>query len=298
MNRTLQNLIREEFCPNGIWQLSNTMKSVLKREISRLPKGEVSESETRYPESPSAMRAFLIKFFTRHYFQTQHSLFDYMTSNEFLSLLASGKLLILDVGCGPAVASLAITDMLACILEYLENMGECSKGTILKLTYVLNDISGICLGTGQRMLTNYYLIGRRYGSGIIHSRTISTQKAFPDNMSQLRRVRLNLGTYDMATFSYVVSPLNEDKGFNGLVNGLLNIGKLCSHNGIILILQDRFQAALVRQMSRAIGISSHKEELTQYVYPSRNANETYTYSYYRCLYAPDREKIVRKSHVA
>lgn len=298
MNRTLQNLIRGEFCPNGIWQLSNVMKSVLKYEISRLPKGEVSESETRYPESPSAMKAFLIKFFTRHYFQAQHSLFDYMTSNEFLSLLTSGKLLILDVGCGPAVASLAITDMLACILEHLENMGECSKGTIVKLTYVLNDISGICLGTGQRMLTNYYYIARRYSSGIIHSRTISIQKAFPDNMSQLRQVRLNLGTYDMAIFSYVVSPLNEDKGFNSLVNGLLNIGKLCSHNGRILILQDKFQASLVRQMSKAMDVSSHKEELTQHVYPSRNANETYTYSYYRCLYAPDREKIVGKSCVA
>ena len=298
MDRTLQYLIRQEFCPDGIWQLSNVMKSVLKYHIFRLPKDEVLESETRYPKSPAAMRAFLVRFFTRHYFQTQNSLLDYMTSNEFLNLLVSGKLQTLDVGCGPAIASLAITDMLACVLEHLENAGEWPRGAAVKLTYVLNDTSGICLGTGQRMLTDYYNIARRHNGRVVHGRVFSMQKAFPDNMSQLRRIKLNLGTYDMAIFSYVVSPLNEDKGFDGLVNGLLNIEELCSHNERILILQDRFKAARVRQMSRAIDISSHKEELIQHVYPSRNASETYTYSYYCCLYAPDREKIIGKSCVA
>ena len=154
------------------------------------------------------------------------------------------------------------------------------------------------LQTGQRMLTDYVRIGGKYSGAIIHSRTISMQKAFHDNMNQLRRVKLNLGAYDIATFSYVVSPLNEDKGFNTLVNGLLNIEKLCSRNGRILILQDRFQAALVRRMSRAIGISAHKEVLTQNVYSSENTNETHTYSYYSCLYAPTRGMTVRASCVA
>ena len=298
MSLTLHRNVESDLCPDGIWQLTNVMKSLLKVQISQLPKAAVSESETRYPTTPAGMRAFLDVFFTRHYFQTQRSLFDYMTSNEFLSILTSGKLQILDVGCGPAVASLAITDMLVCILEHLKDIGEWPKGKTVKMTYVLNDTSGICLGTGQRMLSDYFRVSGGYRRGVIHSRTISTQKAFPGNMNQLRRTKLNLGTYDMATFSYVVVPLNEDKGFNGLVNGLLDIEKLCSHNGRILILQDRFQAALVRRISRTIGISSHKGELTQNVYSSENTNETYTYSYYYCLYRPRGEATVRARSIA
>lgn len=295
MNRTLQNFVLKELCPDGIWQLTDIIKSLLRYQISHLPKSKVSEDETRYPQSPAGMRAFLVKFFTRHYLQTQNSLVDYMTSQDFFDIIRSGHLRILDIGSGPGVSSLAITDMLAYIMEHLRE--EWSESKIIKVDYVLNDTSGICLGTGQHMLTDYFRISRRYNKGIIHGRTISIQKAFPDNMNQLRRVKFNLGTYDIVTFSYVVSPLNEDKGFKGLVRGLLNIEKLCSRNGRILILQDRFQAALVRQISRAVDISSHEEESTQQLYPKRNTNETYTYSYYRCLYAPTEEMIVRKSSV-
>ncbi len=295
MDGTLQYLTREELCPNGIWQLPNVTKSVLRYQILRLPKSEVSETETRYPQSPAEMRAFLVKFFTRHYFQTQNSLIDYMTSQDFLNIASSGHLRILDVGSGPAVTSLAITDMLSCILEHLEDLGEWPKGKIIKVTYVLNDTSGICLGTGQRMLTDYFRIrGGHTGRIINNDRIISVQKAFPGNMNQLRRARFNLGVYDIIIFSYVVSPLNENEGFNSLVNGLLSIEKLCSHNGRILILQDKFQTSLVRRMSKAIGISSNKQILTQYVYPKRNENETYTYTYYCCLYAPVREVIKSK----
>lgn len=187
--------------------------------------------------------------------------------------------------------------MLACILEHLKYVGEWPRDKTIKITYVLNDTSGICLGTGQRMLTEYFRTSRRYNRDVIRSQTISIRSTFPDNMNQLRRIRLNLGAYDIATFSYVISPLNEDKGFDGLVNGLLNTEKLCNHNGRILILQDKFQAALVRRISGATGTSSNKQVLTQYVYPKRNDNETYAYTYYRCLYAPVRKMIAKQGCV-
>lgn len=286
MNRTLQNRLRKELCPNGIWQLSATMKALLKYHIAHLPERKVSENGTRYPKNPAEMRAFLIKFFTRHYFQAQHSLFDYMTSSDFLHLLTSGKLQILDIGCGPAVASLAITDLLAYIVEHHKDIDKWPKGKTVRITYLLNDISGACLCTGQRMLSDYFRISRKHSGGIIHSRTISVQKAFPANMNQLRRVQHNLGTYDIITFSYAIVPLDEDNGLTNLADGLLNIETLCSPHGRILILQDRFNAPLIRRLSRAIGRSSHQEELTQHVYPSRNTNETHTYTYYHCLYEP------------
>ena len=298
MSGTLQNLVLRESCPDGIWQLTDVMKSVLRYQISRLPKSKVSETDTRYPTTPASMRAFLDVFFTRHFFQTQNSLIDYMTSQDFLDIVGSGHLRILDVGSGPAVASLAITDMLACLLEYLGYVGKWPKGKAMKVTYVLNDISRICLGAGQNMLRNYFRMRTGHTRSIINDHMISIYKAFPDNMNQLQRVRLNLGTYDIIIFSYVISPLNEDSGFNSLVNGLLNIEKLCSHRGRVLILQDKFQTSLVQRMSKAIGISSEKQVLTQQVYPKRNDNETYTYVYYRCLYAPAGERmIVRQSSV-
>lgn len=298
MNKTLKDSILKELCPDGIWQLTDVMKSVLRRQMLQLPQRTVSEDEKRYPSTPSGMRKFLEFFFTRHYFQTQHSLLDYMTSNEFLGLLMSGELRILDIGCGPAVASLAITELLVCILECLEDMGKWPKGKAVKMDYVLNDTSGICLGTGQRMLASYFNASGRYSRGVILGRTLCIQKAFPDNINQIRRVRFKLGMYDITTLSYVISPLDEDKGLEALVCGLKDVEKLCNSNGRILILQDKFQAALVRQVSETLGVSNSKEELTQQIYPSRNMNETYTYLYYRCLYEPASEVVIRQNAVA
>jgi len=298
MSEKLQNFLLKDLCPDGVWQLSDVMKSLLRYQLSSLPKGEVSEDETRYPQSPVEMRAFLTKFFARHYFQIQNSLFNYMTSQDFFYVFRTGQLRILDVGSGPAVASLAITNMLVCILEYLKDVGEWPKGKMVKVEYVLNDTSGICLGTGQRMLNDYFHITRRNNTRSIHSRTTIIQKAFPDNMNQLRRIAHNLGPYDVVTFCYVVSPLNKDKGFDGLVNGLLDIERICNIDGRILILQDRFQAELMWRISKAIGVSSRKEELTQQVYTSINNGETYTYTYYRCLYSPSKEMTIKQSYAA
>lgn len=298
MSGTLKNLVYKGLCPDGIWQLSDAVKSVLRYQISRLPRSNFSETDTRYPTTPASMRAFLNVFFTRHFFQSQNSLIDYMTSQDFLNIVDSGRLRILDVGSGPAVTSLAVTDMLACLLENLEYVGEWPKGKTVNITYVLNDTSSICLGTGQDMLRNYFRMRTGHTKSIINNHMISIDNAFPDNMSQLQRVMLNFGTYDIIIFSYVISPLKEENGFSGLVNGSLNIERLCSHRGRVLILQDKFQTSLVRRMSKAIGISSEKQVLTQQVYPKRNDNETYTYVYYRCLYAPAvKRKIVRQSFI-
>lgn len=297
MNRTLKNLVLKDLCPDGICQLTDVMKSVLRYHISRLPNRKVSEDETRYPQSPAGMRAFLVKFFVRHYLQTQNSLLDYMISQDFLETVRDRHLRILDIGSGPAVTSLAITDMFACVLRHLRDGGDWSGDKAI-VDYTLNDISGFCLGTGQRMLTDYFRICARQSSQITPGQILRLETAFPKNMNQLRRIKGKLGSYDISTLSYVVSPLNEDTSFKALINGLLNIESLCSRNGRILILQDKFQPAIMRQISRALGTSRQKEESTQEVYPKRNTNETYTYSYYCCLYSPAKKGIVRQISVA
>lgn len=297
MSRTLKNLVLKDLCPDGTWQLTDVMKSVLRYHISRLPKSKVSEDETRYPQSPADMRAFLIKFFVRHYLQIQNSMLDYMTSQDFLETVSNRHLRILDIGSGPAVTSLAITDMLACVLKHLRDQGDRSGNKVI-VDYILNDISCFCLGTGQQMLTDYFRICTKRSSLITPGHTFRLEKAFPKNMNQLRRIKDKLGPYDITTLSYVVSPLNEDTSFKALIDGLLNLESLFSHNGRILILQDKFQPAIMGKISKTLGISRQKEESTQEVYPKRNINETYTYSYYSCLYPPSRNGLVRQKSVA
>jgi SAM-dependent methyltransferase len=293
----LRNFIQKELCLNSEWNLSDYMRSALERQIARLPKAVVSEDETRYPTTPAGMRAFLEVFFNRHYFQVQDSLLDYMVSEEFTDSLAIGKLQILDVGCGPAVASLAITDILNYILAYLRYTGGLPKNYFLDITYVLNDTSGICLGTGQRILTDYFSLCRAYNKSI-RSQAFCIQAPFPSNMKQLRRIRNNSGAYNFAVFSYVVVPVSEEEGFSNFINGMRSTEELCSTNGRILLLQDKFQATLVQRIGRAIGISSHKAKLTQAIYPRRNANKSYTYSYYRHLYTPKNRVVVENSCIA
>ena len=243
------------------------------------------------------MRAFLVKFFVRHYLQTQNSLLNYMTSQDFLDTIEDRHLRILDIGSGPAVTSLAVTDMLFCVLRHLRDQEDRSGKKVI-VDYILNDISSFCLGTGQQMLTDYFRIYTKRGSQITHGQIFRIQIAFPKNMNQLQRINCNLGSYDIATLSYVLSPLNENTNFKDLVNGLLNVENLFSRNGRILILQDKFQPAIMKKISRSLGTSMQKEESTQEVYPKRNTNETYTYSYYSCLYPPGRNGLVRQKSVA
>lgn len=298
MNKTLKKLVLKELCPDGTWHLTDVMKSTLKLHLSRLPRGEVSEDERRYPKTPVSMRAFLVRFFTRHILQTQNSLLDYMISEDFLEIIRHGSLRILDIGSGPAVASLAISDMLRYILRYIGEEENWSMGKRLDMDYVLNDTSNICLGTGQRMLADYFRIIGRQAGAMVRGRTISIQRAFPDNMHQIRRIMLNLGFYDIIILSYVVSPLDEHAGLSGLLAGLRDIETLCSRRGRIVILQDKYETTLMGQIGRALGEPSRRKESRQEIFPIRNIKETYTYWYYCCLYSPVTKAIATQNRSA
>jgi hypothetical protein len=274
------------------------MKSFLGYQIGRLPQKQVSDNETRYPETPEGMRAFLEIFFTRHFFQVQNSLIKYLVSEEGLSVLKEGHLRILDIGSGPAVASLAITEIVAYIVRHLVNSSVWRGNRKMKVTYVLNDTESICLGVAQEMLDGYFKMGGEHRKWITCDRTFTSQKAFPDNFNQLRRIAYNTGGYDIAVFSYVLTPLKEDAGLSALAMGLSDVESLCGSKGRVLILQDRFKAPLMRKVAGLIGRQSRKEELTQRTAYTRNDNDMYTYSYYTCLYSPKRDEVTRKKFIA
>ena len=298
MNITLRDQLLQEFRPNGIWQLRDITKSILRRQISHLPQSKVTEDERRYPESPAAMKAFLIKFFARHYLQTQNSLVEYVTSQDFHNIVRLGNLRILDIGSGPAVASLAITDMIFSLVKRLKNKEIWPRSKRVKIDYILNDTSSICTGIGVHMLNHYYHSIQKSNRDIILGQKICIQKCFPDNLKQLQRIRFNLGRYDIVVFSYVLSPLNEEIEFNKLILGLFNLEKLCNYSGRILILQDKYRTGLVQRISRAIGINSNFEKSIQEIYPKRDMSDASPYWYYCFLYIPTKRMMIRQNVVA
>jgi hypothetical protein len=244
------------------------------------------------------MRAFLDVFFARHFLQVQNSLVKYLASEDGLSSLGEGHLRILDIGSGPAVASLAITEVVAHIAGDLVSSSAWHGNKQIQVTYVLNDTESICLGLAQAMLDYYFKMGGDHKKWITHARTLTSQRPFPDNMNQLRRIAGNIGGYDIAVLSYVVTPLKKDAGLYALARGLSDVESLCSDKGRVLILQDRFRAPLMKNIAALIRRSSRKKELTQRAGHTKHENDTYTYSYYTCLYSPGRDEALRMRSIA
>lgn len=265
------------------------METIRSRHLRRLPEKLVSEHETRYSTSPEGMHAFLDVFFARHFFQIQDSLMEHFASTEFSGLLERDTLLVLDIGSGPAVAALAFTDILACMFR--QKVMKTTFGKILKVHYVLNDTSSICLATGEIMLRDYFQSALR-DSCVAPGIRMSITKPFPPNLVQLRRISRHFGGYDIVNLSYVLTPLIEAYGFRDMVNGLFNLAKLSAPGAGLLILQDRFSGPSIRRTNSVLGGSCFKEKLSQQVYSTRNSNTSYEYSYYRCMWMPAKGKNV------
>lgn len=285
MTETLYKNIYNELCPDGNWGYRKNIKALLKRKINCLPKTKVADEETKYPTTPAGMRAFLDSFFARHFFQIQKSFLEYMTSKEFLNILDGQVLNIVDIGSGPALASLAITDVLMCIFDYLLDTNCKSNIRPLRTNYILNDTSDICLGTGLELLNNYFKLGITSGRNVISPKIFTIEKPFPSNIGQLKRISQNIGAYNIITFSYVINPLNNEKGFNSIIEGLASVQTLGDSNGRVLIVQDKFSKPLLKRIARKIGQNCYKAQLRQHVYSKENSNDFQSYVYYYCLFA-------------
>ncbi len=276
----LYNSVRDELCHNGVWKISDDLERILNRQINRFPKRETNDEETRYPEDKASMGAFLDKFFPRHYFQVQNSIIEYMTSDEFVDLIKTGTLNILDIGSGPAVASLAITDILVGVLKTLE------LNKMVSINYILNDPINICLGVGKDLLNSYFLTLKKGKTGICNNIILAIAQKFPSNVKQLARINKNYGEYSIVNFSYVATPLREQETLNEIRNGFSQIESMSSPKGKILILQDKYKESLIKSITKEIGESYKEKHLNQYVYSSDNSNEVQSYTYFGCLYSP------------
>ncbi|MCK5563807.1 MAG: hypothetical protein KAJ07_01055 [Planctomycetes bacterium] len=288
----LYDSVKQELCPDGNWKLRKPVKDILHGFLNRLPCRNVSEEEMRYPTNPSGMRAFLDIFFARHYFQIQDSLIGHMTSDDFVAHLYDGQFNILDIGSGPSVASLAITDMLACIIQHLSESSINVSSKKIRINYILNDTSGISLAVGKDILKKYFELSRKDRIGISNGMALTLEKKFPLNMDQLNRIQNNLGPYKIINLSYVVKPLFEQMKSTEVKGSLYEIENLCDPKGKVLIVQDKFSKSVIHKAASLVGRSCEKRKLTQCTYSSRNENEFYSYEYYICSYSSRSNELI------
>jgi ribosomal protein RSM22 (predicted rRNA methylase) len=272
--------------PEEARRLSAPLRSLLDREIARLPNGDVSEDETRYPVDAAGIRAFLSTFFTRHLFQLQNSLLDYMASRTFSGTREVDSLRILDVGSGPAAASLALMDT----AESLRGTGMGAdfqhEALLSRTVHVLNDISAVCRATGKHMRAEYLRRKQNHPFTLGGPRIFTLPSPFPGNLHQLRRMASALGGYDIVFLSYVVHPLTETCGLQGLAQTVRTLGDSCRPTVRVLIIQDKFQEPVLRELAHILGVDCCEQTISQEIYPPRGENDTYIYAYYDCLYMP------------
>lgn len=292
-----RSAVTSELCPDGIWRLSDGVRRVLNRAMQCLPKGSVSEDETRYPTTRTGMRAFLDKFFARHYFQIQDSLVDHVVSNDFREAVSRRHLHLLDLGCGPAVGSLAISELVRSILSNAISEPRHGRQMPVTISYVLNDTSDVCLGTATEFLDHYLQVVQAQSRFRLVGTRFAVEKPFPSNLNQLARLQKHIGAYDFIVMSYVAIPLEDGLEREELMEGLHRLRDLCGSRGKLIIIQDQFRRPLVSRISRMIGQQFSERTLRQYVYSSDNRNSVQSYSYFRCICGPGQDTPDQKSVV-
>ncbi len=221
----------------------------------------------------------------RHLFQLQNSIVDYVASHDFRRATQSGCLRILDVGAGPAVASIGLTDMID--RTQGTSVSETTDGReSVHMTHILNDTSPVCLETGKRMLTAFLHDKEASNTGVLGHRILTLSTAFPGNMCQIRQLASLSGHFDLAILSYVIRPLADDGGLRNLVKTVRTLEPFCKPEGRVLLIQDKFREPLIRQLADMISVQYREQTLTQEIYPPRGSNEKSTYTYFDCLFSP------------
>ncbi len=286
MANNLYRFVKNQLCHNDEWHVGDTIKDLISNSVRALPKRTVSQHETRYPRTPEGMRAFLMKFFSRHYLQLQTCLMEFLCSDEFVfRLISNRRLRILDVGAGPAVLGLAVADMVKTIMDALRELKTPRVIQPVRIDYILNDTERICILTGKHLLKRYLSypdVARSLSDSVV----IDVAKEFPANVPRLSRIGMHFGGYDLISFSYVVGVLNETVGFESLIKGMKEIGTSTTPGGRVLILQDKFQSTLMSKLAQRLYVGSRTGECQQELFSKDSDRERQTYSFRYCLYTP------------
>lgn len=275
MNYPTLEETREHFAKDDIWELSPEIAEILKQQIDSLPSSnKLTEMEYRYPKDKAGVRGFLDKFFARHFFQVQNAILQEDTYERLLNAISRGKVHIADIGCGPALATMATLDIISYISE--------KQRKYMDVDAVLNDTETEILTIGQKMLDRYV---KQLGNVRV-TKNIRLDTPFPDSMVQLRRISKMNNPFDICFMSYVLVPLKEDASYDEIGNQIQDLASHCKPDGFGMLLQDKFRENHTRRLGAIIKTSVKKMTLQQKVYDSNNSNDTHWYNYFRMAFFP------------
>ena len=237
--------------------------------------GNLSKQEYRYPEDKPSLSGFLDKFFARHFFQVQNAILQPDCFERILTAIKNGNVTIADIGCGPAVASLALVNLFSYISHCMHRP--------VNVNIVLNDTVPEMLATGCKMLNIY----KNRLTGINISRIISIDSPFPESMVQLRRISNMLNQYDICCLSYVLLPLKEEATYMQMQQSLKILFSYLKPTGVGVITQDKFRESLARKLGSLLNSSTQKMSLRQKIYDSKNSCNELLYEYFRIAVLPE-----------
>ena len=270
--------IRGEIVPDDIWTLDNQLEKILKRQISSLPSSSNSSKyEYKYPEDKANLRGFLDRLFARHFFQVQNAILQQDTFERLVSAVQRRNITVADIGCGPAVASMAILNLVSNVC--------CKLNRNIHVNIILNDISVEALAVGRKMLDTY----AKHLYGISGLKFLVLDTPFPDSMIQLRRISNMLDPYDICCLPYVLDLVKEDSSYENIRQRLEMLAGFCKPTGFILNLQDKFRESFARRIGHLLKASVNKLNLRQKIYDSTNSCDEYSYDYFRIAFFPDQK---------
>jgi len=268
--------IREEIVPDAIWILDDELEKILKRQIRLLPSpSNSSKYEYKYLEDKASLRGFLDRLFARHFFQVQNAILQQDTFERFVSAAQRRNITVADIGCGPAVASMAILNLVSNVC--------CKVNKNIHVNIILNDISAEALVVGRKMLETY----AKHLYGISGLKVLVLDTPFPDSMIQLRRISNMLDLYDICCLPYVLDIVKEDSSYENIRQCLETLTGFCKPTGFILNLQDKFRESFARRIGHLLKASVNKLSLRQRIYDSTNSCDEYSYDYFRIVFFPD-----------
>jgi len=264
--------IREEIVPDNIWTLDDKLEGILKRQISSLPPpSNSSEAKCTYPVDEPSLRSFLDRLFARHLFQIQNAILQQDTFERLVSAIQGRNITVADIGCGPAVASIAVLNIVSNVC--------CKINKSIYVNIILNDICTEALAVGRKMLETYV----KYLHGISGLKILSLDTPFPNSTVQLRRISRMLDLYDICFLPYVLDHVKEDHSYENICQQLEMLGGFCKSTGFIMNLQDKFRESIARRIGHLLKVPVNKLSLRQKVYDSTNSCDEYSYDYLRTV---------------
>lgn len=272
--------IHAKICPSGIWVLPPVVENLVKNEIRMLPQGDVSEQESRCPTTSAGMRSFLDRFFVRHYFQIQNAITKNISSEEQINC---GRFRVLDIGSGPAVGILAVTEILKNIARE-DNIIH----TPVQLEFVCIEPSEICRSTGLKMANRYFTHLHFENKNEFRVGLSDISTPFPDCLGDLKSSSQNNADFQLILFSYVLNPLFDTYRIEDIQNGFGQLKSMLAPHGKILVIQDRFSEDRVKIAASLLGAEIEEQEITQKIYSTDIERKVQTYHYYVCRFEATR----------